>query len=1398
VSDALELLDSLAKEGVVYWAEGGRLRFRASKGVLTETMRSELASRKDSVLAACREAASRSVISHPATYGQRALWFLHRADPESAEYNVVFSTRIRSAIDLPALSRSFQALVDRHASLRTTFREEAGRLVQRVHGYVPVCFTVRERPGVDLLALKKEVHKASQAPFDLQNGPLMRVDLFTRAADDQILLFTVHHIAVDGWSLFLLLNDLRQIYPAEWEGGAPPPPRPGHDILDYTRWQETMLAGPEGQAHETYWLGKLSGALAPLSIPTDRPRPFSLWHRGASLPIDLGHELSNAVRTLAASEGATPFVVLLAAYQVLLYRYTGQQEIIVGSPTYGREHAEFADVIGYFINMIPLKAAFHDDPTFRQHLAQMRQTVFEGIQHQGYPFSLLVEKLQPDRDFSRTPVFQTVFILQKFSQVAGLEDLLTHTESNARAEFGGLMLEPFPIPQQEGQFELSVELVENRGIFQGVIKYNTDLFDLTTIQRFASHYATLLRGLTASPGANISRLPLLGTAEREELVTRLNATEREYPRERTVVDLIREQVVRRPDATAVSFEEAGLTYTELDSNSTRLARYLQSLGVGPESLVGVCLERGLDMVISVLAVLKAGGAYLPLDPGFPAERLRYMVEDSGAKVLISLTVLSEALFPGLSLARVCLDQDKDRIGRQSDEPLPRLAGSSNRAYVLYTSGSTGRPKGVEIEHGALTNFLCSMAREPGLKETDVLLAVTTLAFDIAGLELFLPLIAGARIELASKETTLDGVALGSMLSQSGATVMQATPATWRMLFESGWKGDRSLKVLCGGETMGRDLAARLVAMCGSVWNMYGPTETTIWSSVGRVESDEVTIGLPIANTRMYVLDRYKESVPRGVVGELWIGGDGVARGYLNRAELTGERFVEDPFHKGGRMYRTGDLARQLPDGRLECLGRVDNQVKIRGYRIELEEIEAALSSHHSVRECVVAAVKEHSNDGRLAAYVVPRDARHAAIEDLRAHCKSLLPNYMIPSVFAFLDAIPLTPNGKVDRNRLPAFEVKLPDQTVEYVPPRNRVEGIMAEIWAGVLEVEKVSVFDNFFELGGHSLAATRLIARLNTAFEVDVPLKSIFIEPTIAGMSKHILYDDLTQRYYHAGETCRWNRLVPAQPKGSRVPFFMVAGFMDADDTLRVLSRLIPHLGLDQPVYGFQPRWLDGHSERYSCVEEVASEFLADLRTVQPKGPYQLGGDCAGGIVAIVMAQELLRQGEEVRLLAMFDTHRPSVIGSFVLDFFNRLRRARHIVDVIWQLIRSSHGLRVQRIRDLVRRKLGTSQPKSADELASARIYNLRMDYMRTMYRHRLKKYSGRITLIVNEKWHKIDKSMGWNGFAAGGLEVHNTPGDHWTRYVQGEELAKRLLECLKSAQADNAVSQYSNNGTT
>jgi amino acid adenylation domain-containing protein len=1099
-----EILESLARHGVSIWAEGSRIRFRASKGTLTDEMKALLSANKASVLAAWRKRAATKIESYPAIHAQRALWFLYQDQPDNPAYNVVMALRIRSKVDIAALRYACQALLDRHPSLRTTFVMGDVQLEQHVHGDMALSFRVHELRGSDFEKLRDEAIRASQHPFRLETGPMLRVDVFHREDTDHLLLITAHHIVIDGWSYKLLIDDLLNNYCAETNEGPAPPARPEYDLLDFARWQEQMLASPEGQAHELYWTKALAGEIPKLDLPTEKTHsPGNSG--GMSWPVELGADLSEAVRTLAVTAGTTPFVVLLAAYYVLLCRYTGQTQLIVGTPTYGRNRLEFENIIGYLINIIALKADLSGDPTFSELVGQVKSRVLEGIQHQDYPLALLVEKLHPARNSTHTPVFQSVFNLHKFRQLAGHEGLPSRS-LEAPISTGGLVVEPIPIPQQESQVGLALELKENGGLYQGNLKFNNDFNAPITMAAMTQNYVRLLRGIVASPDARISRLELLSPEERKHLVYGLNATDTIYPADSTAVDLFTDQVVRRPDAVAVCFEGRRITYAELDSRSNQMARHLQSFGVGPESLVGLCVDRGLEMMVGILGILKAGGAYLPLDPGFPPERLRYMAEDAGIGVLVTQAALGETLFAQLPLVRVCVDQDNEKIQQHSGDPLASLAKPSNLAYVIYTSGSTGRPKGVAIEHRSLTNFLCSMAREPGLAETDVLLAVTTLSFDIAGLELFLPLVQGARVELVSRETAMDGVALGGALRDAGATVMQATPATWRMLVESGWQGDRHLKVLCGGEAMGRDLAARLVSACGPVWNMYGPTETTIWSSVARIDSEQVTIGRPIANTQMYVLDAHQQPVPIGVTGELWIGGEGVARGYLNRTELTDEKFKSDPFRADGRIYRTGDLARYVSSGQLECLGRSDDQVKVRGHRIELGEIESVLRENPQVAECAVS-VRDMEGDRRLVAFVA---GSGASADSCREFLRKRLPEYMVPAAFVFLDRLPLSPNGKVNRKALTLPEGTTLSSLRAYVAPRTATESIVVKVFEEVLGLERVGVDDDFFELGGHSLVATRVVSLLRNRLKVEAPIRWLFEAPTAARVSEYV-------------ETIRW-----------------------------------------------------------------------------------------------------------------------------------------------------------------------------------------------------------------------------------------------------------------------------------
>jgi amino acid adenylation domain-containing protein len=2075
VNEALDILDSLARHGVSIWAEGSRVRFRAAKGGFPAELKERLAANKGEVLAAWREWAAKEVKSEVSTHAQRALWFLYQERPESPAYNVAIPIRIFTPVDVPALERACQALVDRHPSLRTTYAMNDTRLVQRVRGHMPVSFCVHDRAGIDLQKLRKEIIESSHVPFSLESGPLMRVDLFRRADADFVLLIAVHHIAVDGWSGVLLMEDLRLNYIAETNEGAAPPARPENDVPAFARWQQEMLSSEEGQAHERYWSEALAGEIPALDLPTDWARSAPGDVCGASLPVDLGAEQSEAVRALAASAGTTPFVVLLSAYQALLHRYTGGQQTIVGSPTYGRDHVEFANVIGDFINTIPLKADFSADPTFHELLAQMRQRVIAGLEHQDYPFALLVEKLHPARDASRTPIFQTLFILQRHKQVAGLKDIFSQQPGEARIDFGGLAVESFAVPHNEGQFDVALELVDLGGIYRGYLKYNADLFAVPTVTALACHYAGLLRALVASPETRVSEVPLLSPAEQHQILEEWNDTARNYPRNVCLHQLIAAQAERTPNAVALVFEGKRLTYRELDERANQLAHYLQKLGVTAETRVGISLDRSFEMVIGLLGILKAGGAYVPMDPSYSEARLAFMLQDAGARILLA----QKHLMPALKATKaeiVCLDADWDKIAREStDQPEPR-ARAENLAYMIYTSGSTGRPKGAMNEHRAVVNRLLWMQDEFQFGPADVVVQKAPFSFDVSVGEFFAPLIAGARLVVAKPEGHKDPGYLIDLVKREGVTIMHFDPSMLRIfLGAEGVERCASLRaVVCSGEALPPDLVIRFYAhssatlhnlygstetggevtrwtcprhgdlsvvpigkpvantqcyildqhlqpvpvgvagelhlggaqvgrgyhnrpeltaekfipdpfadppgrrlyktgdlcrylrdgnieylgqieeheaffrqmlgdideptapfglldvrgdgsgieqahlavdpdlarrlrararklgvsasslfhlawarvlakvsgredvvfgtvlfeptqgsegadrvtgsfinilpirirvgeqevetavrcthnlladlmrhkhaapalaqrcsavpapvplfsallnyrdspdgeqvlsgealqareemtrppaeeranspfivsvndfagdfsldaqtpasvgplrvcqfmgtalealagalenqpskavrtldvlpaserhrvlhewndtgaafpsercvhqlfeaqvektpdaiaivfeeesltyaelncranqlahhlcalgvrpdarvaicierglemivallavlkaggayvpldpsypperlrfmlddstplalltqtrlqalfsglpgtvpvldltaanpawqnlpestpdpqsigltpnhlayviytsgstgqpkgvliqhrslvnliqwhlnafvlqredrcssmarfgfdaatweiwpplCCGAIltfppsensndteallswwrnqelevsflptpiaelafgqgttnnslrflliggdrlrqlpppWlrhaliNNYGPTETTVVATSGPIDGSSVSIGRPIANTRVYILDARGEPAPVGVSGELYIGGVGVARGYLNRPELTAEKFLDDPFvgEPGARMYRTGDLGRWLPDGNIEFVGRNDFQVKIRGFRIELGEIETRLAQHPAVRQAAVIAREDTSGDKRLVAYYTatagktetagqPQEPPLTA-EQLRSHLSATLPEYMVPAAYVRLKSFPLTPNGKVDRRALPLPESQPSSPGTGHVRGRNHVERVMCQIWAEVLGVEEVGIFDHFFELGGHSLTATHMVARLKDAFKTDIPLRSVFIAPTIAEMSKHIFFDDLNETYHYFAEVPhQGKRLVPAQPKGSRIPLYLVAGFMDEDDTLRVLSRIFPYLGLEQPVLGFQPRWVDGHSPAYSSVEEVAREFVDELRVHQPEGPYMLGGDCIGGVVALEMAQEILRQGEQVGLLVMFDTQRPTPFRSFLAGTDIAVRRVAHIAGVVRDIVLGKDGSRLESIRALIRRKRGAAQPQTQSEPAPDFLYRARMGYRQMIYRHRAKPYPGRITLMVNEKQAKFDKRLGWGGCALGGLEIHTTVGDHWSRYtVHSKEFAEQLNDCLERAQAEAA----------
>lgn len=1061
--------------------------------------------------------------SHPLSYGQKALFFLNQRDRTSHAYNLSVPIKISSAVDVAALKQAFQNLSDRHPTLRATFTTQAdGSPLQRVHSTHPICFHQIDAASWEQQQLEQSVTDSHRKPFDLGQGPVFRVTLFTRAEQDHILLLTMHQIACDAWSHGSLLNDAEQLYVAAKAGETATLPLLSKQYVDYVQQQAESLTDREEERLWTYWENKLSGDLPTLDLPTDHPRPLYLSDNGGSYPFELSPAQTNSIRQVAHSEGTTPHVLLMAVFQSLLYRYTGQSDILVGSSMGARHQTEFEKNVGYFENFVPVRGAFTETLSFKDFLGQMHATVHEAIEHQAYPFPLLLERLQPGRDSSRSPIVQSVFKFLEYPSASAATALLLSGDTSQSTNWGELELKPLFLNQQEGQFDLTLEMIDTQETLTGTFKYNADLFNADTVERMAGHFQTLIDSIVSQPGQSIKTLPMLTAGERSQLLTTWNDTEIEYPKDKGIHQLIEEQVERTPDDVALVFETQPLTYRELNDRANRLAHYLQSMGVGPEVLVGICLERSIEMVVGLLGILKAGGAYVPLDPAYPQDRLDYMVADSQLSILLTQQTLSPK-FTAPTLRKVNIDADWELVASCSNENLDGI-DTDNLAYIIYTSGSTGKPKGVQICHRSAVNFLTSMRQQPGLNEQDVLLAVTTISFDISVLELYLPLMMGARVVLAARQDAADSNRLLSLLDQSQATVLQATPTTWQMLLATGWQGNGQLKMLSGGEALSRELANQMLAWGGELWNMYGPTETTVWSAACRIGPGEGTVPVaePIANTQIYVLPTDLkangaeiEPLPIGIPGEVHIGGDGLARGYLNRPDLTQSRFINDPFRDQpeARLYKTGDLARLRPDGTLEFLGRIDNQVKIRGFRIELGEIESALEKSLDIQKSVVIVREDNPGDKRLVAYLIPNENATIQPKALRQSLQQILPAYFVPSAFVALDKFPLTPNGKINRRALPQ-----PDQGSlaidnTYVAPQSELQRQLVDIWKEVLHIDKVGIHDSFFDLGGHSVLVaqvhSRLLDTLDGTTTDDLSLMDLFTHPTIASLVQYLGKDD-------------------------------------------------------------------------------------------------------------------------------------------------------------------------------------------------------------------------------------------------------------------------------------------------
>ncbi len=1322
---------------------------KAAKKFLLEQRLQGVREQRPSAIIPRRAARERA----PLSFAQQRLYFLDQWEPNSPMYNMPIAVRVRGRLNVPALEQALNAMIQRHEVLRSRFVNVDGEPVQEISPAAKTEIPVHDARDADL---HERLNTEARKPFDLQHDLLIRCTLFRVATQDHVLLICMHHIASDAWSFGVLFQELSELYNALDRKETLQLPDLPIQYADYAAWQRETFNDKSQKQHLDYWKQQLAGAPDLLELPTDRPRPAMQTFRGRHRVKYFPAALSGMLQKIAQQARVTQFMLLLSVFKIVLHKYSRQEDIVVGSPIAGRTLVETERLIGFFINTLVMRTDLSGDPTFLELLDRVRAMTLEAYAHQELPFERLVEELKPERTGSYTPIVQTMFVL--------------HTAPQRALKFGDASVEFVDVNTGTSKFDMVFSIEQTQDGLIADLEYNADLFDETSAASLLENFSTLLERIAADPEKRVSELSLVSEEQKRQLLVDWNQTVRSYPREASIPELFELQVNRSPGATAIAHGERAWTYAEVDARANRLAHYLKRAGLQPGQAVAVFLDRGAEMIITFLAILKAGGAYLPLDRGYPKDRITFMLNDAGAPILITEERLL-TLLPHMMSKAICLDRDASAIQRESSAVVSRSASGESLAYIIYTSGSTGQPKGVCIPQRAVVRLVVN-TDYVSLEASDVVAQVSNCSFDAATWEIWGALLNGGRLVIFP-EALLAPQEFAAVLRSQGITAMFITTALFNQFAAECPAAFATVKhLLVGGEAMDSKWVAEVFKHGAPhrFLNVYGPTETTTyatWHLIAQAPgvSENIPIGRPIANTEAYVLDQRLNPVPVGVPGELYLGGDGLAQGYLNRPDLNAEKFISNPFREG-RLYRTGDLVRYRPDGNIQFLGRLDHQVKIRGFRVELGEIESVLAGCPDVRQCTVVARTDGIGAKQLVAYYSVTEGTAVAPDDVREFLQSRLPSYMIPGFILRLPTLPLNANGKIDRRALPAPESSLatkPKQTA----PEDAVERELQQIWEEVLGIRPIGTEDKFFELGGHSLLALRLIAQIEKRLGRKLSVTTIFQRPTIRQLAA-VLRDQTAARLNTS--------LVEIQPKGTRPPLILVHGV--GGGMFWGYSYLSKYLGDDQPVYVIKSRGLDGQPE-FETIEGMAAQYVKDLKAFQPKGPYYLGGYCFGGVVAYEMSRQLVEAGEEVTMLALMNSNPPN--SSYTRVKFGPLFVGRFLVN-IWYWGMNALQWTPEQQRGFIRWKLRLwsrmmrrliaieGSEAGVEDWVDVSTYSedqrkLWETHIRALMNYHPKPYAGHVTLFRSRVHHAMssyDPQYGWGDYARGGVTVKVMPAAH------------------------------------